>query len=86
MEQKQKPKKTASQKIKTVDAHHILRKLARQQTPLSVPHLHLSTHCLENYFLLLTALEDNLVEFKSLTDRLTEVDISCTQSYMYILL
>ena len=73
-EQKQhKPTHSGSQKIKTVGAHHALRRLAGPQSPLQVPRPRLNTQCLENYFLLLSALEDNLVEFKSLTDRLTEV-------------
>lgn len=74
MEQKHhKPEKSASEKIRTVDAHHILCRLAEQQIPLQVPQLLLHTQRLENYFLLLTALEDNLVEFLSLADRLAEV-------------
>ena len=75
IEHKQKPeKKCAVEKIRTVDAHHILRRLAQQQMPLQVPQPLLHTHSLENYFLMLSALEDNLVEFKALCDQLTEVD------------
>ena len=48
-------------------------RLARQQTPLQVPQLSLDTRCLEKYFLLLSALEDNLVEFRRLVDTLNEV-------------
>ena len=74
MEHKQKTeKKCEVEKIRTVDAHQILRRLAQQQMPVQVPQPLLHTHTLENYFLMLSALEDNLVEFKSLCDQLTEV-------------
>ena len=59
--------------MKTVDAHQVLRRMVRQQTPLQVPRPSLDTQCLENYFLLLLALEDNLAEFKRLADTLAEV-------------
>ncbi|CAI7990968.1 Cation channel sperm-associated protein 4, partial [Geodia barretti] len=44
----QKHQKSAdSEKIRTVDAHQALMRLARQQTPLQVPQLSLDTRCLE---------------------------------------
>ena len=60
-------------KIKTVDAHHALRRLAMQQTPFHSPTPNLKTHCIENYYLLLSAMEDNLVEFKGIFNNLAEV-------------
>ena len=78
MEQKfHKPQKPASEKIRTVDAHSILRRVTQQQTPLQVPQPQLHTRSLEHYFLLLSALEDNLAEFKSLADQLAEVQCVC---------
>ena len=84
MDQTHNSKPGHSAKMKTVDADQVLRRMAPHQTPLQVPHVTLDIHCVENYFLLLSALEDNLAQFKRLVDTLAEVSVWCVACVQYV--
>ena len=84
MDQTHNSKPGHSAKMKTVDADLVLRRMAPHQTPLQVPHARLDIQCVENYFLLLSALEDNLAQFKRLVDTLAEVSVSVWCCVQYV--
>ena len=66
-------KPPSSGNIRTVNAIKLLRRKAAQQEPLQAPFPDLKVSTIENYFLVISAMEDNLADFKTITDSITEV-------------